>query len=170
MSDVRIIGVDPGSRRTGWGVISAQSGEPQHVAHGVIAPPAEADLSTRLHIIYRDLLQVVRQYKPDEAAVESVFMARNAASALKLGQAKGAALVALGEAGLSCAEYAPTRIKSALVGRGRAEKQQIQHMTVQILALQQAVAEDAADALSAALCHLFQRKAQQRIAQAMLRQ
>lgn len=167
---LRIIGVDPGSRRTGWGVIEARSGEPEYLAHGVIAPPPDEAISARLHSIYLGLQQVASEYRPTEAAVESVFMSRNAASALKLGQARGAALVALGGAEVQCFEYAPGSIKSALVGRGRAEKEQVQHMASQILGLKQKLPEDAADALSAALCHLFQRTAQERIGEAMRRQ
>ena len=149
---MRILGVDPGSRRTGYGIIEVQGSRLAHVAHGVIVPvPAAFD--GRLSSLFAELSTVIARYKPEVAAIEDVFMARNAASALKLGQARGALVVACTQAGLSVTPYSPTAVKQALVGFGRAEKQQVQHMVRLLIRPAGALQEDAADALAVAICH-----------------
>ncbi|MDD2749751.1 MAG: crossover junction endodeoxyribonuclease RuvC, partial [Acidithiobacillus sp.] len=125
---MRIIGIDPGSLRTGYGIIESDArGELRHVAHGCLNVAGRPFLE-RIGAIYRDLAQVLAEHRPDTAAIEQVFMARNADSALKLGQARGAALVALLEAGLPVEEYTALQIKKASVGAGHADKAQVQSM------------------------------------------
>ncbi|CAK0769104.1 crossover junction endodeoxyribonuclease RuvC [Gammaproteobacteria bacterium] len=149
---VRILGLDPGSRLTGFGVIDVIKGKGVYVASGSIQATA-TDLATRLKTIFDGVAEVVRIYEPTELAIEQVFMYRNADSALKLGQARGAALSAAVTSGLVVAEYMPARIKQAVVGRGNATKEQVQHMVRLLLALPAAPGPDAADALAVALCH-----------------
>jgi crossover junction endodeoxyribonuclease RuvC len=149
---IRVLGVDPGSRFTGWGVIEIDGPRQSFVASGRIAC-AEGALPQRLRQILDELAQLIDEFHPDEAAIEEVFMRRNIASALVLGQARGAALCALAGAKLPIAEYAPAQIKSAIVGNGRAEKTQVQHMVKLLLKLRKAMTADAADALAIALCH-----------------
>jgi crossover junction endodeoxyribonuclease RuvC len=148
----RILGIDPGSRRTGYGVIDLQGFEGVYVDSGVIRV-GDGDLPGRLLGIHEGITEIIATHQPEVVAVEGVFMRNNAGSALKLGQARGAALCAAAAAGLPVSEYAPTAIKQAVVGRGQAEKGQIQHMVRALLGLSRAPAEDAADALAAALCH-----------------
>ena len=123
-----------------------------HVAHGIIQPTNSSG-GDKLHSIYRDLLEIVRKYTPAEAAIERVFMHRNADSALKLGQARGAAIVACRELGLEIFEYTANQVKQATVGKGHAAKQQVQHMVKVLLCLDKQPQADAADALAVALCH-----------------
>lgn len=149
---LRILGVDPGSRVTGYGVIEVQGGRQRCIVHDVIRLP-EAPLEQRLLRLQSALRAVIAEHRPDEVAMEQVFVRRNVASALVLGQARGAALVAVAEAGLPLHEYAPASIKQAVAGSGRAEKPQIQKMVRMLLNLPAAPAEDAADALACALCH-----------------
>ena len=148
----RIIGIDPGSRRTGYGIVDAVAGEITYVTSGIIRLP-EGSLPDRLKIIFHGISQLVTEYQPAEMAIEEVFLAKNAGSALKLGQARGAAIVAGVNAGLSVGEYSARSIKLAVVGTGAANKAQVQMMIVQLLKLSQAPAEDAADGLAVALCH-----------------
>ncbi len=150
---MRILGVDPGSRRTGYGIIEVQGSRLAHVTHGVITPVPTATLDGRLSSLFAELSSVITRYKPEDAAIEDVFMARNAASALKLGQARGALVVACTQAGLPVTPYSPTAVKQALVGFGRAEKQQVQHMVRLLIKPAGALQEDAADALAVAICH-----------------
>jgi len=150
---MRILGVDPGSRRTGYGIIEVQGSRLAHVAHGVIVPATDATFDHRLSGLFSELSAVIARYIPEVAAIEDVFMARNAASALKLGQARGALVVACTQAGLSVTPYSPTAVKQALVGFGRAEKQQVQHMVRLLIKPAGALQEDAADALAVAICH-----------------
>lgn len=157
-SPIRILGIDPGSRFTGYGIIEVQGTRSQCIANGRIVC-GDGDLSGRLLTILRGLGEVIAEYRPAEAAIEEVFVRMNVASALVLGQARGAAICALAGAGLPPAEYAPARIKSAVVGHGRAEKGQIQHMVRVMLNLQEAVTADAGDALAVALCHAHWRNA-----------
>lgn len=153
---LRILGIDPGSRITGYGLIEVAGNRYRHVASGRIIS-GTGDRGQRLLRIHSALTALIAEFAPTEAAVESVFVHRNPASALLLGQARGAALVALAAAGLSLAEYAPASVKSALVGYGRADKPQIQHMVCAILGLTAPPPADAADALAVALCHAHQR-------------
>ena len=147
-----ILGVDPGSRITGYGVINCVGRQQVYVGSGCIRTSSD-ELPLRLKQIFDGLSEIIRQYQPDEFAIERVFMAKNADSALKLGQARGAAIVAATCAGLPVAEYSATQIKSAVVGTGRAQKTQVQHMIKQLLKLPASPQADAADALGVAICH-----------------
>ena len=149
---VRILGIDPGSRITGYGLIEVQGSRSLCLAYDVIRLP-EKPLEQRLLLLLNTLREVITAHQPQEVAMEQVFVRRNVASALVLGQARGAALCAVAEAGLPLHEYAPASIKQAIAGNGRAEKPQIQRMVKILLNLPDAPAEDAADALACALCH-----------------
>jgi len=153
----RILGLDPGSRVTGFGVIDVVSGKGVYVASGSVRARA-VEFVPRLKEIFDGVAEVVREYAPTEAAIEQVFVHRNAATALKLGQARGAALCATLAGGLAVMEYPPTQIKQSIVGHGHATKGQIQHMVRLILDLPRAPGEDAADALAVALCHCHSRR------------
>ncbi len=154
----RILGIDPGSRHTGFGIVDCLGGDHRCVVHGRI-DVAGATLAERLYRIHDGIRALLARHAPDEIAVERVFVSRNVASALKLGQARGAALAALG-ADAAVFEYAPRAIKLATVGFGGADKLQVAHMVRQLLALgaEVALAADAADALAAALCHAHARR------------
>ena len=147
-----ILGIDPGSRTTGYGVIESVQGKMRYVGSGCIRLTSET-LAERLHTVFKGVSQIIQQFQPDEFAIEEVFMAKNAASALKLGQARGAAIVAAGHAGLAVSEYSARKVKQAVVGKGGADKSQVQHMVMQILNLPSCPQADAADALAIALCH-----------------
>ncbi|MBR9727884.1 crossover junction endodeoxyribonuclease RuvC [Shewanella intestini] len=147
-----ILGIDPGSRITGYGVIDCQGRQQRYLGSGCIRTSGD-DLAPRLQQIFVGVSEIIRQYNPELFAIERVFMAKNADSALKLGQARGAAIVAATNAGLDVAEYSATQIKSAVVGTGRAQKAQVQHMIKQILKLPASPQADAADALAVAVCH-----------------
>lgn len=153
---MRILGIDPGSRFTGFGVIDVpddgRGDRATLVRHGVIRTGG-GEFTGRLGLIFDGLRQVIGELAPSEAAVETVFVSRNAASALKLGQARGAAVCAAISMGLPVAEYSPRSVKQAIVGRGGADKVQVQHMVRVLLRLQETPEEDAADALAVALCH-----------------
>lgn len=154
---MRILGVDPGSVTTGYGVVDSDGRSSRHVAHGCIATGSGA-LPERLGVIYRELSAVIAEYRPQEMGIEDVFVARNAMSALKLGQARGAAICAGAFHELPVAEYPARLIKQSIVGTGGAGKQQIQHMVIALLALgDRQVAADAADALAVALTHAHAR-------------
>lgn len=148
----RILGIDPGSRVTGYGVIESDGSRSIHVASGCIRLSGD-DFPQRLGQIFRQLAAVVADYKPDEMAIEQVFMGKNAASALKLGQARGAAICACVTAEIQVFEYTPRMIKQSLVGSGSADKDQVQHMVKHILNLNQKMAADESDALAVALSH-----------------
>lgn len=147
-----ILGIDPGSRTTGYGVINHASGRSSYVASGCIRVTGDS-LADKLGLIFNAVSQLIDQFNPTEFAIEEVFMARNADSALKLGQARGAAIVAASTAELPVFEYAARKVKQALVGKGSADKVQIQHMVVNMLKLSSSPQADAADALAIALCH-----------------
>ncbi len=150
---MRIIGIDPGSQRTGYGIIEIHaSGRLLHIHHGCLQLGRQPFLQ-RLGLIHRQLREVLRDFRPQSAAIEAVFMARNADSALKLGQARGAALVTLLEAEIPVSEYSALQIKKATVGVGRAEKDQVEQMVRRLLGLPDPVQSDAADALACAICH-----------------
>lgn len=149
---VRILGIDPGLRITGFGVVEKTGTHLRYVASGVIKVP-EADLPTRLKSILEHVGEVVRQYRPDQAAIEKVFVNVNPHSTLLLGQARGAAICALVAADLPVAEYTALQVKQAVVGYGKANKDQVQHMVSRLLALPAEPSRDAADALACALCH-----------------
>jgi crossover junction endodeoxyribonuclease RuvC len=148
----RILGIDPGSRYTGFGIIDLVGDQASYVASGTVKS-LDGDFPDRLKHIFESMGEIVREYRPDVVAIESVFMHKNAGSALKLGQARSAALCATFEFQIDVFEYAPREIKQAVVGTGSASKDQVQHMVVSLLSLQGAPASDAADALAAALCY-----------------
>jgi len=150
---MRILGIDPGSRLTGYGVIEQRGKESYFIAAGVIRLSLDNGFLPRLGEIFFAIRDVVAQYQPDMAAVESVFVHKNVASALKLGQARGAAISSIMAANVSVAEYSPREIKQAVVGYGAAKKEQVQHMIRVMLKLNQNPSPDAADALAVALCH-----------------
>jgi crossover junction endodeoxyribonuclease RuvC len=149
----RILGIDPGSQATGYGVVEHRDGKLVHVAHGTLRASRDASPERRLADLHRCLLEVIEHHRPELASVEQVFVARGARSALVLGQARGVALAAIGAAGLAVHEYAPARIKQSVTGNGRASKLQVQRVVKRLLSLERAPAADAADALAAALCH-----------------
>jgi len=148
----RVMGVDPGSRVTGYGIIETDGVRSRHLESGCIRTTSGA-FPVRLGEIFEGIREVLRQWQPQEVAVEDVFVSRNASSALKLGQARGAAVSAIVVGGLPVFEYTPAAVKQGLVGNGRAEKEQVQHMVRIILGLQGRLALDQSDALAVALCH-----------------
>lgn len=161
---MKLLGLDPGLRRTGWGIIAAEDNRLGHLANGCVATEGGLDLAERLVQIYDGLAGVIERYRPDEAAVEETFVNRNPMSTLKLGQARGVVLLAAARAGLVVAEYSPNLIKKTVVGTGHAAKQQIQAM-VGVLLPGCAVADaDAADALAIAICHAHHRTTRTRLA------
>jgi crossover junction endodeoxyribonuclease RuvC len=153
---MRVLGIDCGTEYTGFGVVElASSGGLHYLACGAIKLSTRDPLPTRLSCIYTRLEQLIHEHHPDQVAIEEVFYALNAKSALKLGQVRGVAMLAAAAAGLEVAEYAPLSIKSAVVGYGRAEKQQVQHMVTRLLELTEPPQPtDASDALAIAICHL----------------
>ncbi len=152
----RIIGIDPGSRLTGYGIVDDVQGQLQFVACGVIKTDTLQPLTFRLNEIFEGINEVVQLHGPTIAAVEDVFMATNPRSALKLGQARGAAVVAVMQNGLSVYDYTPKAVKQAVAGYGQAEKGQVQHMVRVLLGLTGSPSSDAADALAVAICHANQ--------------
>ncbi len=159
---IRILGVDPGLRNTGWGVIEVSGARLAYVSCGSIRTDAAASLAERLALIHRALIRLVEEQQPAEAAVEETFVNRDPQSTLKLGQARGVALAALAIEGLPVAEYAANLIKKTVVGVGHAEKRQVAMMVRTLLPLSQASAPDAADALAVAICHAQHRAARAR--------
>ena len=149
---MRILGIDPGSRLTGFGVIEVNGDQAIAVQHGVIKA-GTGEFPERLGIIFSGLCELIKEHQPAEVAIESVFMSHNAGTALKLGQARGAAMCAAISLGLPVSEYSPRSVKQAIVGRGGADKVQVQHMVTVLLQLKEKLQEDAADALAVALCH-----------------
>jgi crossover junction endodeoxyribonuclease RuvC len=147
---MQILGIDPGIRNTGWGVITLAGGRLMHVANGVIKPDPKSSDSVRLHTIANELAVVIAAHKPDCAAIEEIFVARSAASALKLGMARGVAMMQCAAAGLPLRELAARRVKKSVVGTGTADKAQVAAMVTRLLAVQ-AVNADAADALAIAI-------------------
>ncbi len=160
---LRLLGIDPGLRFTGWGVIDVWDNRLKFVADGVIATDSKAALADRLSQIYTGLGEVIGQFKPDEAAVEETFVNKNAVSTLKLGQARGVALLAPARAGLVVAEYTPNLVKKSVVGTGHASKEQIQMMVRTLLPGCTFKQADAADALAVVVCHAHHRESAMRI-------
>ena len=158
VAKARILGLDPGSRRTGYGVIDCSGGSSTQLAHGCIAA-AGTTLAQRLRQIFEGVQALIDRYHPDEVAIERVFVNRNVDSALKLGHARGAALCAVPTA-MPVFEYAPRAIKLALVGFGGAEKTQVAHMIRAVLSVQGRISADASDALAVAVCHAHARRMQ----------
>jgi len=153
---LRILGIDPGSLVTGYGVVERRGAEVHHVAHGTFRPPRTAALASRLATIHAGIASVIGAHRPDLVVVEQVFVAANARAALVLGQARGVALAAAATAGLLVEELSPQQVKQAVVGSGVAQKLQVQRMVQRLLGLAALPAEDAADALAAALCRAHQ--------------
>ena len=164
MSTIRILGIDPGSQRTGVGVIDvAPDGRLVHIHHAPLSLMKAEDFPQRLRVLLDGLTAVIATWQPDEVAIEKVFMARNPDSALKLGQARGAAISAVVLRDLPVHEYAAKEVKLAVVGRGSAEKTQIQHMVGIMLNLQGKLQADAADALAVAITHAHVRATAKRL-------
>lgn len=160
----RILGIDPGSQRTGVGIIDADhAGKTRYVYHAALELLKNDTFPLRLKQIFDDMCALIDEHRPDEVAIERVFMARNPDSALKLGQARGAAICAAVHKGLTITEYAPKEIKQAVVGSGAADKVQIQHMVGLLLSISNKLQADAADALAVALTHAHTRASVQRI-------
>ena len=160
MAAIRILGIDPGLRRTGWGVIGCEGSRLTYVADGVLKPDETATLAMRLVELRNLLDEVVRTWAPDEAAVEETFVNKDARATLKLGHARAIALLVPAGAGLPVAEYAPNLVKKTVVGAGHAEKQQIRRMVQVLLPRAEPQSEDAADALAIAICHAQHRASQ----------
>lgn len=150
---MRLLGVDPGLRKTGWGIVEAMDGRLRHVANGTIASDGEFDTPARLVQLYDGILAVIERYAPQEAAVEETFVNKNPSSTLKLGLARGVALLAPARAGLKVTEYPTNLVKKAVVGVGHAGKEQIQAMVRHLLPGIEIDGADAADALAVAICH-----------------
>jgi crossover junction endodeoxyribonuclease RuvC len=150
---MRILGIDPGSRVTGYGVIATNGHEIGFIACGTIRTAADPVFSRRLLTIFQDLCEVITIHRPEVAAVEDMFLDRNPSSALKLGHARGAAVVAALHNNLAVFDYSARKVKQAVAGYGQAEKGQVQHMVRSLLELDQVPSKDAADALAVAICH-----------------
>lgn len=159
----RILGIDPGSVITGYAVLEI-SGQKSTLLTGDCLRLPKAPLAERLGLIFHGIGRIIEEYNPTEMAVEEVFVSRNPSSAIKLGQARGAAICAGAAAHLPVAEYTPAKIKQAIAGRGAADKQQIQHMVRILLNLKENLQADAADATAVALCHLHHRQTAARMA------
>ncbi len=157
---IRIIGIDPGLRRTGWGIIRAEGSRLSHVADGTLCSDERASLAERLKQLHDQLLEVFAAYGPDEAAVEETFVNKDARATLKLGHARGIALLVPAMRGVAVAEYAPNMVKKTVVGAGHAEKAQIAAMVKILLPAARPAGPDAADALAIAICHAQHRGSQ----------
>ena len=153
MNGIRILGLDPSLVACGWGMVEVEGTKLRHIAHGVIKPNTKAELHGRLRELFEAITDVIRQYDPNEAAVEEAFMKNNAASALKLGHARAVCLLAPSLAGLAVGEYSPRSIKKSVVGTGAADKAQVAHMMNVLMPGCGVKAGDAADALAIAICH-----------------
>jgi crossover junction endodeoxyribonuclease RuvC len=154
---IRILGIDPGLRRTGWGVIETVGNRLVYVACGQVVPDETVSLAERLAFLHHGLAAIVREYAPDEAAVEETFVNNNPMSTLKLGQARGIAMLVPAQAGIPVAEYKPNLVKKTVVGAGHAEKQQIGAMIAVLLPKAGTIGADAADALAIAITHAHHR-------------
>ena len=154
---IRILGVDPGLRRTGWGIVAVRGNALAFIAAGTIRAPLDGELAGRLLVLHEGLTGIVAMHRPDEAAVEQTFVNRDATATLKLGQARGIALLVPAQAGLTVAEYAPNAVKKTIVGAGHAEKIQIRAMVRVLLPQSTFDTDDAADALAVAICHAHHR-------------
>jgi len=160
----RVLGIDPGSRLTGFGLIDIKNHQPSYVTSGIIKS-LKGNFPERLKTIYQSVLNLMKEYNPNIMVLESVFVHKSAGSALKLGHARAAALCASFDSEIEIFEYAPREIKKAVVGNGAASKEQVKHMVVSLLGLDDSPAEDAADAIAAALCYSNQEKFQSSLKQ-----
>lgn len=154
----RVLGIDPGSRVMGYAIVEERSGQTTLIAGGTLRPDASAAMHVRLSRLYRGVADLIDVHQPHAAAMEDIFTAKNVASALTLGQARGAIMAACGLHGLEVAGYAPTIVKKALVGTGRADKEQVAFMVAQLLKTSKTYAKDATDAMAVAICHLNHRR------------
>ena len=154
---IRILGIDPGLNHTGWGVIEARGNDLTHIANGTVHTQVNAPLAERLMVIHEALCGIIREHAPAEAAIEETFVNRDARATLKLGHARAAAMLAAARCELDIAEYAPNRVKKAIVGAGHAQKQQVAAMVTMLLPKARADSADAADALAVAICHAHYR-------------
>lgn len=164
---IRILGIDPGTLRCGYGVVEVSAtralAKPKYVECGVIELSGKLSLSERLRLLASDLREVLTELKPDEVSLEAAFHGVNAQSALRLGHARGVIMLLVAEAGLPLGEYAPATVKRAVAGHGRAGKHEIQKVVTWLCALHKPPPADAADALAIALCHAFHREGQKRV-------
>jgi len=161
---MRVLGIDPGTAITGYGVVEEEEGELKVLAFGTLRTPSGQPLPTRLQVIYRGVTELAEEWEPSTAAVEELFFSSNARTAMSVGQARGVALLALANAGLSIAEYTPLAVKQAVTGYGGADKAQVQEMVRLLLRLEEAPKpDDAADALAVAICHLHSARLDERI-------
>ncbi len=158
---MRILGLDPGLRHTGWGTISVKDSTLQYEACGVICPQVDLPMVDRLAAIYRGVHDVIEMHEPDVTAVEEVFVSLNASSTLKLGHARGAALVAAGAAGQPVSEYPARLVKKTVTGSGKAQKSQVMAMVAMLLPGSAEQSADSADALAVAICHALHRRSAQ---------
>ena len=169
-NSIRIIGIDPGLRRTGWGVIESDGVRLGYVASGLVTSDSEHDLAYRLRSLFEGLAGVIASFKPQEAAVEETFVNENARATLKLGQARGMALLAPALKGLRVAEYPPNLIKKTVTGTGHGEKRQIQAMVGFLMPKAKFESADEADALAIAICHSSHRTSPQALAARLARE
>jgi crossover junction endodeoxyribonuclease RuvC len=160
----RILGIDPGSRVTGYAVIDSDGNRSIHIESGCIRLSGDAEMSFRLGEIFQSISSIIQRCCPTELAIEDIFMSKNASSALKLGQARGAAICAAVTNGLNVSEYAPRAVKQAVVGTGGADKEQVRHMVKMLLQLDQELAADQSDALAVALAHAHSAGMESRLA------
>ena len=165
---MRVLGIDPGLRLLGWGIVEMEGARCRHVANGVCASDG-ADLAARLLSLHSQLTAICRAHRPDAAAVEQTFVNKDAAGTLKLGQARGVAMLVPAQAGLAVAEYAPNTVKKVVVGVGHAAKQQVDHMVRLLLPGAEPAGPDAADALAVALCHAHHLQSAGRLSTALAR-
>jgi crossover junction endodeoxyribonuclease RuvC len=166
-ASIRILGIDPGLRRTGWGIVEAEGSRLVYVASGLITSDAEDDLAYRLRSLHAGLCEVIARHKPQEAAIEETFVNKDARATLKLGQARGIALLAPAQSGLRIAEYQPNVVKKTVTGTGHGEKGQIQAMIGFLLPKARFDSADEADALAIAICHASHRGTERKIAARM---
>jgi len=160
---MRVLGIDPGSRITGYGIVEKQGNRLIHIDNGAIQVGTQDNFASRLECIYSGLQHLIAEYRPETAAIEQIFVSRNVSSALKLGHARGAAMLAAVHGGLAVHEYTAMQVKSAVVGYGRAAKGQVQQMVKALLNLPEIAQEDASDALAVAICHAHSAGLNQRL-------
>ncbi len=151
---MKVLGIDPGSRTTGWGIVEGIPGGLRHIDNGNITPSPKLSFHARLFEIYSDIRSLIEKHSPDACAVENIFVAKNVRSSLILGHARGSVIIAATSANLHIGEYTPAQVKKALSGTGTATKEQIQRMVQIVLGLPEPACEDASDALAVAICHL----------------
>ena len=166
---MRVIGIDPGTRRTGWGVVEIEGTRLKHIAAGTIAVPAKRPLSTRLHAIHQGLAELVTLHQPAEMAVEEIFFAKYANAALKLGHARGVVLLVAAQKELQVHEYPPAIVKRTVAGSGQADKEQVARLVGTLLGLQKSFDVDATDALAVAITHIQAARTMRRLPEKKLR-